>query len=266
VNVLAKEVARRPTGYASALRRVLAAERLKLRGTLALWMCLVAPALVVTVVVLQLLVSTQRGPPLSPTDAWERLSLGVLGLWAFLMVPLYITLQAALLAALEHGSHQWRRLLALPIPRSAHYMSKLLALATMMLAAQVLITVLIPLGGLVLMAFKPRFGIAGAPPWTLLLTTSAGTFVATWLLLALHTWLALRWQSFAVACGVGMGATVMGFLIGQSADFGPWYPWSLPMQMLSSSESKGTVLALSALGGLLVTALGAWNFARRDHD
>jgi ABC-2 type transport system permease protein len=77
---------------------------------------------------------------------------------------------------------------------------------------------------------------------------------------------ALRWRSFAVACGLGMGATVMGFLIGQSMKFGPWYPWSLPVQMMSTGDGHARVLALSAIGALLVAGLGTWRFARRDHD
>jgi hypothetical protein len=63
-----------------------------------------------------------------------------------------------------------------------------------------------------------------------------------------------------------MGATVMGFLIGQSAKFGPWYPWSLPVQTMSKAGVQTGVLALSVAGALLVAALGAWSFARRDHD
>lgn len=252
--------------WPTALLRVLQAERLKLRGTLALWMCLVAPGLVVAVVVLQLVFSEMRGPPRPPDEAWSRFAMGVMALWAFLMVPLFVTLEAALLAALEHGNRQWQRLLALPLPRSTHYVAKLLTLGFLLLLAQATLMLLIPLGGGVLMVFQPALGLAGAPPWELLARTGAAIFVASALVVSLHTWVALRWRSFAVACGLGMGATVMGFLIGQSVKFGPWYPWSLPVQMLANGGDKSTVMVFSAAGALLVALAGVWQFANRDHD
>ena len=76
---------------------------------------------------------------------------------------------------------------------------------------------------------------------------------------------ALRWRSFAVAVGVGMGATVMGFLIGQSGRFGPWYPWSLPMQTLASDPAVAPqVVAYSALAAAAFAALGLEWFRRYE--
>ena len=76
------------------------------------------------------------------------------------------------------------------------------------------------------------------------------------LIVALQTWIAVRWRSFTVAVSVGMSATVMGFLIGQSERFGHWYPWSMPMQVLAG---KGQCIWASCsvaglAGGLLVAA------------
>lgn len=258
------DAAPRPPGFATALLRALHAERLKLRGTLALWMCLVAPALVVLVVVLQLLFTESRNT-LPADQAWMRLSMGVTGLWAFLMLPLFVTLQAALLAQLEHNGNQWRRLLALPLPREVHYVAKLLVLAGMMLAAQFAIVLLVPLGGGTLMLFKPAFGLAGPPPLEMLATAAARGFVASFLLLSLHTWISLRWRSFAVACGTGMGATVMGFLIGQSPRYGAWYPWSMPVQTLGEGADISRILAFSLAGGVVVALAGLWEYRRTDY-
>lgn len=260
----AEETPRVP-GFAVALLRALHAERLKLRGTLALWMCAVAPALVAAVVVLQLLFTEQRAT-LAAGEAWMRLSQGIVGLWSFLMLPLFVTLEAALLAQLEHGGNQWRRLLALPLPREVHYLAKLLALAALLLAAQLAIVLLVPLGGGVLMVFKPEYGLAGPPPLDFLLPAAARGFVASFLLLALHTWIALRWRSFAVACGVGMGATVMGLLIGQSPKYGAWYPWTLPVQTLGEGADVGRILAFSVIGAVVVTLAGLWEYRRTDYD
>jgi hypothetical protein len=255
-----------PPRPAGALRRALSAERLKLRGTLALWMCLIAPAVVVVLYVLQIGVS--RFPATAPADparAWQMFSQSILGLWAFLMLPLFITLESALLAGLEHGDRQWKHLLALPLPRHAHYLAKLAALATLVATAFLALLALVPLGGLAMMVLKPAFGLAGGPPWAFLLKGLGACYLAALLMVALHTWIAVRWASFTVAVSVGMSATVMGFLIGQSERYGHWYPWSMPLQVLGG---KGQwiefVMVAGVIGGLAVALLGLLDFRRRE--
>lgn len=251
----------------SALARALWAERLKLRGTLAAWMCLVAPAVVVGVYVLQISFSNfpARPAPVSATEAWASFVQAALVLWAFLMLPLLATLQAALLAGLDHQGNQWKHLLALPMPRRTHYLAKLVALAALTALSQLAMFALVALGGALLSVLKPAFGLAGAPPWAALAGDLAEIYLACLLLVALHTWIALRWRSFAVAVGVGMSATVMGFLIGQSGRFGPWYPWSLPMQTLSTDPAVATqVASYSLAAAALVAALGLAWFRRSE--
>ncbi|MGQ4583855.1 ABC transporter permease [Lysobacter sp. F60174L2] len=252
----------------SALMRTLSAESLKLRGTLALWMCLIAPATVVGLTVLQVAFADlgDKIPP-PPAEAWHRLALGMMTLWAFLMLPLFVTLEAALLAGLEHANHRWRHLLALPLPRSNHYLGKVIALLVLVALALVALLLLIPLGGWVLAWLQPKLGIAGPPPWAFIAGRLGACLVASMLVVALQTWIALRWRSFTVAVASGMVATVGGFLIGQSARFGHWYPWSAPSQVLAGGGvHTDHVMLLGLLGGFVVTLLMLWDLLRRDID
>lgn len=250
----------------SPLLRALRAELLKLRGTLALWMCLIAPALVVLVVVLQALASKGGSATRPPEESWLMFVQGTMGLWAFLMLPLFVTLQAALLAGLEHGTQQWKHLLALPLPRSVHYLAKLFVLAAMVVAANLVMAVLIALAGKLLLLMNPeRFAFSTAPPWAFLLSRASAICAAAALIVALHTWIAIRWNSFTVAVATGMTATVAGFLIGQSGDYGPWYPWAMPVQVLAGEGEKlGMVVATGLIAGAVVAVTGLWNFLRRD--
>ena len=249
-----------------ALSRTLSAEILKLRGTLASWMCLIAPGLVVTLYVLQLSFTDYGHRPVAPpAQSWSLFAQSAMVMWALLMLPLFVTLQAALLAGLEHGPDRWKHLLALPLPRSAHYLAKTLVLAAMVAFATMSMIVLVPIGGAVLAAVQPRSGIAGAPPWDLLVSRSLACTAAAMLIVALHTWAAIRWRSFTVAVSFGMTATVAGFLIGQSARFGKFYPWSLPLQV-HAADGRFTTWAVVAglVGGIIVTTAGAIAFARRE--
>lgn len=247
------------------LLRALSAEAVKMRGTLALRLCFIAPTLVVALVVLQLLFSRSGEPMSTPALAWERFVQSVLVLWAFLMLPLYITLQSALLAGLEHGERQWKHLLALPLPRRAHFLGKGLMLVAVVMLATCVLLLAIPIGGWVLMQANNPLGMAGMPSASFLLSRPAAIFAASFFIISLHLWIAIRWHSFTVAVATGMTATVAGFLIAQSARFGPWYPWSLPMQVLAGQGEKiGFVVTLGLSGGLVCLLLGLWDFERRE--
>lgn len=245
--------------------RALTAERVKLSNTLAFRMCFIAPALVVALCVLQLLFSRGSALTPDPAQAWKVYAQGVLVLWAFLMLPLYVTLQAALLAGLEHNERQWKHLLALPLPRGAHYLAKWIVLAGMVLLATAVLAALIPLGGYVLMHTRNPLGLSGMPPWEYLISRSACIYAASLLIVGLHAWISIRWSSFTVAVAAGMSATVAGFLIAQSDRFGHWYPWSMPLQVLAGEGKHISFVVTAGLcGGLLALLAGLWDFSRRD--
>ncbi|KFN50777.1 ABC transporter permease [Arenimonas composti] len=250
----------------SALARALSAEALKLRRTLALWMCAIAPAVVAGMMVLQLVARELKPSPMSGEQVWQAFGANVYGLWIVLMLPLFVTLQSALLAGLEHGNQQWKHLLALPLPRPAHYAAKWLVLVAMTAAAFALLVLLTALGGGVLMVAKPVFGLAGAPPWAYLAKTGAIGFVASLPMLALQGWIALRFRSFTIAVAAGMSATVGGFLIVQSSDWAPRYPWTMPIQALASPENADPVRAVTVglVLGLALAVLAIVHLARRD--
>jgi lantibiotic transport system permease protein len=247
------------------LRNALHAEALKLKRTLALWMCLIAPAVVVGLYVLQTIFAAQPKNLPEPVAAWQQFTVSCFALWSILMLPLFVTLESALLAGLEHNERQWKHLLALPIPRNVHYLAKWVALEMLVLLAMLLLIVLIPLGGGLLSALGYA-GIAGYPPIQSMLKFATTIYLAASLMIALHCFIAIRWKSFTVAVSMGMSATVMGFLIGQSAKFGPFFPWTMAMQALTKTEHLELVLYLSCVGALVVTALASWQFGKREME
>ena len=254
------------TTYLRALAGALSAETLKLRRTLALRMSVVTPAVVVGLCVVQFgLTKALDGQP-SPAVAWRAFAGASFALWAFLMLPRFVTLEAALLAGIEHGDRQWKHLLALPVPRSGHYLAKWAALAGLLLGAALVFAALIALGGWIVMHVRPQIGLAGWPPWGWLLRRCTGMVAAALLMAAIQLWVSIRWSSFTIAVGAGMSATVAGFLIGQS-QFGHWYPWTLPVQLFGrDGRHAGFALAASLLGAAAVVALSVWEFSRRELD
>ena len=140
------------------LRRALSAETLKLKRTLAVWMVLIAPSVVVALNFVMLL---DRGENfMSQADtAWQALAQNILLFWALMMLPLFVTLETALLGGVDHNSQQWKHLYALPIPRWAIYAAKsIIALALIGASALVLWGETIAAGSVALCAVAAASG------------------------------------------------------------------------------------------------------------
>lgn len=245
--------------------RAVSAEVVKLRGTLARRLCWIAPLVVVGLVTAMLLVRKLGDRPTpSAAAAWLGFAQECVGIWAFLMLPLFITLQSALLAQLEHGERQWKHLLALPVPKGVHYAAKAVVLSAMIFAAFVFMALFTLLGGHLLAFAKPALGIAGPGPYAFLFEKGLLLFLISTAMIAIHIWVAIRWTSFTVAVATGMSATVIGFLVGQS-EYRAYYPWSMTLQVLGEKAvdplpALATALAVAAV----VFVLGLWDFRRRE--
>ena len=89
------------------LIRYLVVEVLKLRRSLAMLLCLAAPALVVIIVALIGIRTGKSVPMLNYAQTGAAF-------WAFAMLPLTLIALSVLMAQMEHGPKSWDHLLALP--------------------------------------------------------------------------------------------------------------------------------------------------------
>jgi hypothetical protein len=192
------------------------------------------------------------------------------------MMPLFVTLETALVAQLDHASRGWKHIFALPVTRGALYAAKQvsgMALIGLSLAALVALCVL---GGLGMRVVAPGVGFEAAIPLFDIASFAFFTYLGSWLLISIHTWVAQRWSSFVVASGVGIAMTIIGVIVIQS-DYAGIYPWTLPvlvangfnnsiqpLNVLEEGVRPIRELLTGSFGGILVAAAGGWEFARRD--
>ena len=142
--------------------RVLSTEVLKLKRTLALWMVLVTP---LVMVLLQFAISAKKSTGLisSGADAWAPMVRQTVEVWTLLMMPMFVTLETSLLAGLEHTGKNWKSLLALPAPRWTLYVSKLvITIALLWMAHAVLVMGTIGCGWLLKLIF-PGLNLGSMP-------------------------------------------------------------------------------------------------------
>jgi hypothetical protein len=247
------------------LRRALSAETLKLKRTLAIWMVLIAPAVVVGLNFAMLI--DRGGQYLMEADSvWLEWEQNILVFWALLMLPLFITLETALLGGVDHNSQQWKHLYALPLPRWAIYAAKLFVAVLLIGASTLVLWGETIVAGLLLGAIRPEIPLVGPIPFWELLQPMLLTFLIAWCMIAVHQFVALRWQSFTFAIGFGIATAVINFMVIQSDKWNKLYPWSWPAYAFFEEglDFRLTALLLGVTGGVIVGLIGMWLVSRRE--
>jgi len=248
----------------SMFARVLITECIKLRRTLALGLVVICPLVIVMLYFFIGYFGAAR-PAGGGPDLWRELVRNTLGLWAVLMMPLFIALETALLADIEHGPGNWKSLLALPPPRWVFFAAKLVVAIAMLCGAHLVLAAGTLASGAILRELRPDLHV-GAVPWRSFLETMATLSLATLLALSIQHVVSLRCQTFSAALAFGIAAVVLGFVAVNAPDFGRWYPWSMPMHAIRGAlvDQARTVVAVSVAGTFVVAALGAWQFSRME--
>ena len=243
--------------------RVLSTECLKLKRTLALWMVLVAPLLIV---LLEFAISYKGAPGFikAGKDGWPPMVRQTVEAWTVLMMPMFVTLETSLLAGLENTGKNWKSLLALPAPRWTVYVSKLAVTITLLWAAHVVLIGGTIGSGLLLKLLHPALSldVMSLSPFTAsMIRVSASALLAV----TIQHWVSLRWQTFTVAMGFGMCAMIAGVFAVQSRAFGSWFPWSLPIRaVMSGAVGQDRITVVAIVGATVATIIGCWEFVRRE--
>lgn len=238
--------------------RVLHAELLKLKRTLAFRVIFVAPLLVA---LLQFFVlwKGQLGPSFK---LWETVPKTTLNIWAIFMMPLLITLEAALVNGIEHSDKHWKHILALPVRRHTVYLAKFIVIQGLIAASTLVLCLLTVFVGVASSLLRPELANAGPVPYGWIAKHAILVWLAAWLIIAIQTWVSIRWSSFTVALAAGIGGTFFA-LFAASAQVGKYYPWLLPLNIFND-ERFAAALLLGAVGGVVVAAAGSFELAWRD--
>ena len=243
--------------------RVLSTECLKLKRTLALWMALVSP-LVMVLIQFGITYKASGGLVRDGKDAWPLMVRQTVEVWTLLMMPMFVTLETSLLAGLENSGKNWKALLALPAPRWTVYVSKLVVTIGLLWTAHVVLIGGTAASGLMLKLLNPALNLGGMPlgPFVVpMLRVSLSTLLAV----AIQHWVSLRWHSFTVAMGFGMCAMIVGVFAVQAKALGSWFPWSLPIHAVLDGAAGVERITVFAVAGMMVVAgAGCWEFVRRE--
>ncbi len=242
-----------------SLFRALHSELLKLKRTLAFRVIFVLPFLVALLQFFIVWRTKKFGPGF---NLWQTLPTNSLQVWAVFMMPLLITLETALLNGIEHSDRQWKHIFALPVPRHSVYFAKLIIAQLLILTSTLILSFLTAIVGVAATHLRPELANAGPIPYTWFAKHTLVVWLASWLIIAIHTWVSSRWSGFPIPLGAGIGGTFFA-LFAASASLGKYYPWLLPFNIFVEGRFTAAVL-LGVAGGILISLLGCFEFVRRD--
>jgi lantibiotic transport system permease protein len=243
--------------------RTISAEVLKLKRTLALRMAFIAPVVVVGLVFL--VFHQRKGLGQTGVELWKLFSLQIISLWSLLMLPMFITLEAALLGGIENGEKNWKHLFALPVPRGTIYATKLFAVVALIGLSTAVLFAGAVAAGCLLGALKPQYQVGFSNlPWNEMVRPFLFSYLCAWLMIAIQIWVSVRWQTFTVALGTGISATVIGYVLINSEKWGKIYPYTLPANVLMPNGNITRAVVISLIGFVIAAILGGYEFTRRD--
>lgn len=249
------------------LLRTFSTETLKMKRTLGFWLALLAPLLVAGLEFLDMASVGEDMMRFANGQPWQWHMKFTLTLWGLFVLPLFVTLETALLAGWEHGNGTWKLLYAQPVPRGMVTAAKQFSGLVLLGISHLFLGVAVIGTGLLLRQINPALGLDAPVPWLEMIGYCLLIYLIAWLIIAVHSFVSLRWNSFVVAMAVGIVATMSGVFFIRSEEYAPFYPWA--MQGLVANKLLEDGWPIGQLlwgigGGLLVFLLSNWYLSKRD--
>jgi hypothetical protein len=246
---------------------VLRTEIIKMKRTLGFWLALLAPLVVAG---LEFLVMWSQGEDMmefANGQPWLWHMKFTLTLWGLFVLPLFVTLETALLAGWEHNNSTWKLLYTQPIPRWMVVTAKQFSGLILLGVSHIFLGLSVIGSGILLRQIQPELGLDTSVPWFEMLGYSLLIFLISWLIISVHSFVSLNWNSFVVAMAVGIMATMSGVFFIRSEEYAPFYPWAMQGLIANKLLEDGwpmSQLVLGIGGGLLMFVVSNLYLTRRD--
>lgn len=240
--------------------RLVRAEIGKLKGSLAAMMAILGPA---AVIVFAYLIAFARGDGIIERTGWQGFFQGGVSLWAYVVFPLLVALQAAAINSIEHSVDGWKRYFALPVRVPQAYLGKLFVFIALMIVATLVLAC-----GFLVTAWLLSISDSGMPKVTLevsghLFRNAFACLAGGMLMMVIHFVMSWTMRSFVAPLAVGV-IGVMAIMQVASSKYWVWHPWSWGLTAAAASDPVRVDAALLlGLGGGLLFALATIPLARR---
>lgn len=245
----------------------LSTELIKMKRTLGFWLALLAPLIVAGLEALMMLSQGEDLMEFSNGQPWLWHMKFTLTIWGLFVLPLFVTLETALLAGWEHGNDIWKLLYTQPVQRWMVTTAKQFSGLVLLGISHIFLGLAVIGTGLLLHQIRPELGLDFPVPWLEMMVYCVLVFLISWLIIAVHSFVSLRWSSFVVAMAVGIVGTMSGVFFIRSDEYAPFYPWAMQGLIANKLLEDGWPVAQLIWGiggGLLVFLVSNLYLSNRD--
>jgi len=246
--------------------KIILTEFLKIKRTLLFYLCVGAPLVICGIMFMVFYTGGEDLMAQADGNRWFFFAELVQTYWALLFLPLFITLQSALLSGIEHNGRMWKLLYAQPVRKLDILWGKLLAVFLVIGVSQALMLPLTLAGGVLLAKLNPSLGLEASIPIGQIALLDLTVYGLAVLAISLHAWVSLKWENFVTAVTFGIIATVSGVIV-MNSSIARFYPWAMPGLIANHFFSESfpwTNLAYSLGAGIIVILCALLDLIRQE--
>jgi len=205
---------------------VFSAELLKAKRSLLLKVSLAIPA---GIMLFEWIGALQRNTlGIQPgVNFWSAIAEHISRIWIFLLFPLLITLQTALIGETDYREGTWKVVCSQPVKRWMAVAAKQCLAVLAAFISLICLLLCLLLFGFSLSILKPEFQVSAYIPLAELGWFFLAPFVISILIISFQTWVSLNWGNFIVSCSTGITFTLVALFLFDHR-FSRFFPWDFP--------------------------------------
>ena len=147
--------------------------------------------------------------------------------WLFLLYPLIITLQNALMGEVEYSNKTWKLIFSQPKMRWLVLAAKqCIAWIMAFISLASLFVGMLLFGGL-LSVLKPAIHVDAYIPFAEIAWFYLAPFLISFFIISIQTWVSLNWGNFIVSCSTGIAFTLIALFLFEH-EYSRYFPWDMP--------------------------------------
>jgi hypothetical protein len=158
---------------------------------------------------------------------WSAISEHISRIWIFMLLPLLITLQTALIGETDYRSGTWKVVCCQPRRRWTLIAAKQCLAFCIAFISLISLVASLLLFGLILSVLKPEFQVNADIPLMDLGWFFFAPFVISLLIVSIQTWISLNWGNFVVSCSTGITSMLVALFLFDHR-FSKYFPWDFP--------------------------------------
>ena len=199
-------------------------------------------------------------------DFWLASSEAFARNWFFLIYPLLITLQTALLGDIEYKNRTWKVIFTQPRNRGLNLAAKQFIALAVPFISTICMTMGIILSGIFLKIIKPEIHVIENIPIEKIGQIFLIPFLISWFCISIQIWVSLNWGNFVVSCSTGITFTLISIFLFEH-EYSKYFPWDMPglglYKVLKNQPVHG-ILILNLALALIVLLLSNIHLSHKE--